>query len=67
VQGSRSKLVSAGGQPDVTIDALITQAEQDQSAAAARVTSADQQMKALHQKANDLYDAVQNAGNDCLR
>jgi hypothetical protein len=67
VQDLKSKLVAAGGQPDATVDALITQAEQDQSAAAVRVTSADQQMKALYQKANDLYDAVENAGNACLR
>jgi hypothetical protein len=54
VQDLKSKLVAAGGQPAVTIDSLLTQANHQQAAASTAVTSADQQMKALYQKANDL-------------
>jgi hypothetical protein len=65
VQDLEAKFVEAGGQSDASINSVIVQAGQAHSVASAAATNADQQIKALYQKANDLYNDVDAAGNNC--
>jgi hypothetical protein len=65
VQDLESKVVAAGGPSDATVNSMIAQAKQEQSAANAAAAGADEQMKALYHKAEELYKDVEVAGNNC--